>query len=330
MFYFRAGFLILIGESLVVFRWQCVIFCRVMAGDNDQITYWSKDHSLSLQMTELSNAHSMTSAHQHPWYEFFFLESGERNYLIHNKMTQISPGELVVIVPNDIHRSVTTPLGYYRRWLLRVSVDRVRKILSEGQKTTFEYLDRSFVVSFPDEERASVLSLYHAMQDEFRENRQEHEAIVQAYLTALLLKAIRLRHVARELAAPMNPMYRLVAQVGDWINDHYQEDCCLERVASEIGLSPTWLSRRFHQASGSRFHNYVQMVRFREARRLLKDTEMKVNEVARATGFTDLPNFHRKFKALSGLSPRDYRTWSRAPTAIVDTGTPSDLYDNNH
>jgi transcriptional regulator GlxA family with amidase domain len=48
-------------------------------------------------------------------------------------------------------------------------------------------------------------------------------------------------------------------------------------------------------------------VRISAARQLLIETETSVAEIAFRCGFRNLSNFNRRFRAMTGLSPREYR-----------------------
>jgi transcriptional regulator GlxA family with amidase domain len=52
---------------------------------------------------------------------------------------------------------------------------------------------------------------------------------------------------------------------------------------------------------------YIRSQRLRRARRLLRSTDMKVTEVAFASGFSAVTLFNRIFKAETGLSPTRFR-----------------------
>jgi AraC-like DNA-binding protein len=52
---------------------------------------------------------------------------------------------------------------------------------------------------------------------------------------------------------------------------------------------------------------YVNLVRLKEAQKLLSAGGLNVTEVAESVGFESLTHFGRVFKASTGMSPKQYR-----------------------
>jgi AraC family transcriptional regulator len=86
----------------------------------------------------------------------------------------------------------------------------------------------------------------------------------------------------------------------------------LDRLAEYAGLSPYHFLRTFERATGVTPHQYVLRARLRGAAQRLADTRDKIVDVALDSGFTDLSNFNRAFRAEFGAPPRGYRaSWQR-------------------
>ncbi len=86
----------------------------------------------------------------------------------------------------------------------------------------------------------------------------------------------------------------------------------LTSVAAAVGLSPQHLSTLFHRSTGLRFTEYITRMRVEEACRRLSEDDSPVTEIAFAAGFQSLSRFNRAFRAVTGMSPRDYRAKHRA------------------
>lgn len=59
------------------------------------------------------------------------------------------------------------------------------------------------------------------------------------------------------------------------------------------------------------YHAIVDRIRFNEAKRLLKRTDIKIIDVSAAVGFEDASNFARMFRRVGGLSPHEFRKVQR-------------------
>jgi len=88
-----------------------------------------------------------------------------------------------------------------------------------------------------------------------------------------------------------------------------------EMAARSLHVSPSYLSRTFHDVVGEPFHVYVARAHVIKAKVLLTCTSKKISEVALLSGFNSLAAFNRWFSKLSGCTPRDFReakTWEVA------------------
>ena len=83
----------------------------------------------------------------------------------------------------------------------------------------------------------------------------------------------------------------------------------LSSVASELGIGSRTLQRRLSDG-GHSFQTVVDMARKDLARRLLRETEYSLAEIAFLTGFSEQSGFTRAFKRWSGQTPRSYRLTS--------------------
>jgi AraC family transcriptional regulator len=93
------------------------------------------------------------------------------------------------------------------------------------------------------------------------------------------------------------------------IERHPEATLTLGRLAREAGLSPYHFLRTFERLTGLTPHQYVLRARLREAAIRLADTERraKILDIALDSGFGDVSNFNRAFRAEFGITPRAYR-----------------------
>src|SRR5262249_41060096 len=85
-------------------------------------------------------------------------------------------------------------------------------------------------------------------------------------------------------------------------------DLSLAKLAEEAGLSPYHFLRTFESVAGVTPHQYIMRTRLREAAVRLADEPTKVLDIALDSGFGDVSNFNRAFRAEFGVSPRTYRS----------------------
>lgn len=93
----------------------------------------------------------------------------------------------------------------------------------------------------------------------------------------------------------------------NFIEAHVGEELSLGRVARATNTSPNYFSEKFKEAVGTNFVKYVARARFEKAATLLRDSDLRISEIAFSVGFQSLSQFNRTFKKFAGKSPTDYR-----------------------
>lgn len=100
---------------------------------------------------------------------------------------------------------------------------------------------------------------------------------------------------------------RHFAQIGTWLENHFQEAVGREETARQFGITPTHLSHIFREITGQGFHAFLTRLRIDFARFLLMHTELPVHRIGSQCGFGNNVHFVRKFRQIHGAAPGKFR-----------------------
>lgn len=89
----------------------------------------------------------------------------------------------------------------------------------------------------------------------------------------------------------------------------------VEDLLKEVGLSRRSLERRFRRFLGRSPHAEIRRIQLERAKRLLIDTTMSVQQVARSCGLTTGWEISVIFRKHTGLTPTEFRTRHARPSA---------------
>ena len=84
----------------------------------------------------------------------------------------------------------------------------------------------------------------------------------------------------------------------------------ITEIADMAGISVRSFQRKL-SSMGLSYSGLVDVVRFENAAKLLRDTGAKVIDVAFSSGYADPAHFTRAFRRISGTTPREFREQSR-------------------
>lgn len=100
----------------------------------------------------------------------------------------------------------------------------------------------------------------------------------------------------------------VIKEVIRFIEDKYKDDSLgISTIANYFNLNPDYLSRMFKGHTGESMLHFINKLRVHMAKKLLKETDMSLNEIMIETGFTNSSYFFRIFKKHEGITPNQYR-----------------------
>ncbi len=99
----------------------------------------------------------------------------------------------------------------------------------------------------------------------------------------------------------------------EWMLDHLDETFTVDDLARRSAMSSRTFARRFVAETGTTPHQWVTDQRVLRARRLLEDTDLPVEAVARDAGFGSAALLRHHFTRCTGITPTAFRTQRRLP-----------------
>lgn len=152
--------------------------------------------------------------------------------------------------------------------------------------------------------------------------RRRTEAVRYSYIYALLDLLIEHFRRAPEPVADGRPPQdeeRLQAIIS-YVNRNFRDQINLSKLAEEMYLSTSSLSRLFKRSMGCYFADFVNHVRLNHAVQELVATDKTVTRIAADCGFTNLAAFNKQFQAAYHMAPAAWRKqqWEAQDPAAAD------------
>jgi two-component system response regulator YesN len=99
----------------------------------------------------------------------------------------------------------------------------------------------------------------------------------------------------------------MIDKVKRIINDKYGEAITLQSVADELSIHPVSLSKVFKKEMGQNFLDYLTEVRIEKAKNLLRNSNLKIYEIAEKIGYQEIQYFGKLFKKRVNMTPKEFR-----------------------
>ncbi|MCR3761472.1 response regulator [Clostridium felsineum] len=168
----------------------------------------------------------------------------------------------------------------------------------------------------PSKVREVLLNLVYKMKTSVKETNcmekslSELEYAIKNIATYVELKeyfVVKICHIIKEiLKIKIYKDKRVIEKAKKYINENYMKEVTLKKVAEYVYLNPNYFSELFKNEVGKNFIDYVIETRIKASKQLLKETNLKVYEIAEIVGYNEAVSFTRAFKKVVGVSPKKY------------------------
>lgn len=104
----------------------------------------------------------------------------------------------------------------------------------------------------------------------------------------------------------------LVDLVKQYISENIGEQrLSREMIANYVFLNPDYLTRLFKKQTGLSISDYLIQQRIEYAKKMLRETNLTITEIALSVGYSNFPHFSTIFKKMTKHNPKEYRKLSR-------------------
>lgn len=101
-----------------------------------------------------------------------------------------------------------------------------------------------------------------------------------------------------------NEFEKITVFIGEFYAD---PELNVRKVSKSTGLKETEVSKLLQVQFSMNFKEYLNFVRITEAKRLLKNSDLQISEIAYTVGYNNVTHFNRVFKATEQISPNEFR-----------------------
>lgn len=247
---------------------------------------------------------ALKGIHSHFTYEIFFVTEGTLE-LVTEEQTFIYERKVVIIPPHFNHYSF--PHGDGSFCLLFTMEGK------GGDEKIFREIEGILNQGISELPLTEDTIFYIRKMDE-----KSKECTEAAQKDAQLLATLIFNEIMQYLISPKSVRRKSTESdskhiyvIEQYINAHVNEKIYLYDIAGHIHLSARQVSRIIHQECGCTLADLVKEKKLAIAKILLKNTDMKVSEIATQVNVGTENYFYMLFSQKYGLSPLQYRKKKR-------------------
>jgi AraC-like DNA-binding protein len=250
--------------------------------------------------------------HHHPEYELTLTLNSRGQRFIGDHIGAYDDGDLVLVGPNLPHTWTSRekivagePHVALVMWFLPAWAAPLGSVFAEMRPVSDMLARAGAGLAFSGEAAAAARPTIETLF--------ARPAVERLLLLLDVLARLAEDRRARPLASPgfaapqVSDNRERIDRVLDYLHQNYTGEISTGALADIAALSASGLHRLFRRHTRQTVSAYVMRLRIGEACALLSGSQRPIAHIANDVGYDSLANFNRQFKALKGLTPREYR-----------------------
>lgn len=242
--------------------------------------------------------------HYHEFYKLLFFISGKGGYFVEGKRYALTPGDIILIGKQCVHRPEFESGVPCERIILYISPELLLRESSSTCQLADCFSKEYDHVLRPNEKiRKSLFSIVSNMEQELSSNRYGKEIVSTGMLLNLLVEIARsIFHKEVQKPAPMLPKSKRMLDIMHYLDAHLTEDINIDLLAEKFYISRFHMMRRFREETGTTIHAYISDHRLMLARDWIGQG-IPATEVCFQCGFGSYSSFSRAYGKFFGTTP---------------------------
>ena len=241
-------------------------------------------------------------AHFHEDLELILVEKGDISITLDTEVFHASPGDICIIVPNQIHAFVTSDFAVLYTFKINWNII--------SSHTNFS----KYVASSPIIKKATCFNeklhnYFHLAIDEYRNRKEGSDYVLCACSNMLLAEITRSNYLVLKNEVKNNTTssdFNFISSVNAYIDTHFAEPISSADMAEQLNYSKYYFMHLFKKVTGTTFTSFLTDYRLKKATELLLHSDKKTYIIAIECGFTNTRSFYKAFKEVYGMTTSDY------------------------
>lgn len=241
--------------------------------------------------------------------EIAFAKFNTKNSMINNNRYTLKKSALSCVMANERREAFCEPEQPIT--IVSVAVKFSDFMFEPCEIIESDYNDKSVIIlpafleNLPLSDELDLIKTLHKII-KLTSNNSENENV--AFISKFFELLYKIDFMTRNKSNSKNQNNNYYIKKIDYIiESKYSEKITLQSVASELNISPIYLSTMYKDCSGINFSEQLLNVRMKHAEKLLIDRNIPTSKVAVLCGFCDESYFRKKFKQFFGMNVREYR-----------------------
>lgn len=251
---------------------------------------------------------------RHEYYEMVYIKRGNAVFEISGYPAEIGPNDIIIIKPNQFHKFIVKSESGCEFIVLNFKF--VNKFDMQFSGVSLEFFldfvsgkESGAFIRLKVSQKNEIINLLNRILKE-KENPDIGSELLN-YLLVMELFVLISRALKMEwensIKNKSSKLKELIQVAVSYIDNNYERDISLKDIAKYVFLSSSYFTRAFKEEMGISPINYLLKTRIERSKEMLKDSTLKISDIALNVGFSNQQRFNDIFKKNVKMTPLKYR-----------------------
>lgn len=252
---------------------------------------------------------------KHNFWEMVYVDSGEINAITNGLGCTLSQGQVIFHEPMEIHAHVSNKRVANTMLVISFTTDSEAMKYFKGKTFTLDKTGKTLLSLFLEEAKKGLGQVPGSYENknnlQFVPEVFGSTQLLECYLTEFLIlltrnagalaKEVPAEKRTREIA--YNSLFELMRE---YMENNIYGTLSVKDLCTQFMMGKTQLCKIFRENIGQGPMEYYTDLKMKEAKKLLREKNYSVSQIADKLGYSSIHIFSRAFKKAVGFSPTVY------------------------
>lgn len=253
---------------------------------------------------------------KHDFWEMVYVDSGKTTATMNSVSYPLVQGQVVFHRPGELHSHFSNNKDPSNLFIVSFSCGSKAMRFFEQKIFMLEKSSRKILSLFLAEAENALGHLKSVYQDNtplsFSTSPFGSSQLMECYFVEFLYSLIRSHENMVQNISQINTTAKvaenaLVDKINDFLEENIFYPVNLQTVCTHFNISKSYVCRIYKEYTSSSIIKHMSKLKIKEAKKLLRQDDMNISQIADKLGFSSIHNFTRSFKNETGVSPSEYK-----------------------
>lgn len=253
--------------------------------------------------------------HWHYFYEIIYMLEGTAEMHCDGKTYILGEDDMIIFHSRSVHSIFAAEQGALRYAVLKFDINKFTASSDYAPKLRYIFKnakrnDMDIYFQQSETNEMGCRNIFRNCINEMTEQNYGYDLMLKTNIYNLLMNIIRkwlnkgMIINSKDISAEESFD---IDSITEYIDSVMSENPKVSEIAEKCGMSYSCFAKRFHEVYGMSCKEYIEQMRIFKAEEFLLFTDYDLNYISQETGFSDCSHMIKSFKAIRGVTPKQFR-----------------------